>query len=477
MAESSDSAASTTETGLKRTLSGRDTLVLAFGAMIGWGWIILSGTWIDQAGPFGAILAFLGGGLMVGVIAVLYGELASAMPLVGGEHVYSLRALGPRGAFVCTWAIVFGYVAVAAFEAVALPSAFAYLVPGFNAVEVWAIAGEPIYATWILVGVLGTVLITTLNYVGVRPAVQFQIIMTLVIALAGVVLVAGALTVGEPSPDQSITAGTAGILAVVLQTPFMFVGFDVIPQSAEEADVPPRKLGRLILLAVGLAMAFYVAVIWGASRGLSGAELAESPLPAAAALAALFDSQPIGQLMALAGIAGILTSWNAFVIGGSRALFALAESGMLPEPLAKIHPEYQTPSNAVLLVGGLSMLAPLFGEQMLVWIVNAGGLGIVVAWLLVAVSFLVLRHREPGMDRPYTVPAGRLVGLLGLGLAVVFVSLYLPGGQSALVWPYEWAIVLLWCALGGGLYVLSGGSTDAHADEVVRRLERLQDES
>ncbi|OIB58329.1 APC family permease [Natrialba sp. SSL1] len=466
----------TTESGLVRTLSKRDTLVLAFGAMIGWGWIILSGTWINEGGPLGAILAFIIGGFMVGVVAILYGELASAMPIVGGEHVYSLRALGPIGAFICTWAIIFGYVTVAAFEAVALPSAMAFLIPNFNAVELWSVAGEPVYGTWVLVGILGTVFVTALNYVGIRPAAQFQIIMTIVIAFAGAVLIAGAIGYGSPSPDPAFTAGTAGIFAVILQTPFMFVGFDVIPQSAEEADVEPRSLGLLVLAAVGMATLFYIAVIWGASRGLSGAELVDSPLPAADAMAALFDSQTIGQLMALAGIAGILTSWNAFIIGGSRALFALAESGMLPEQFAKIHPEYNTPSNAILFIGGLSVFAPLFGEQMLDWIVNAGGLGIVVAWLLVAISFLVLRYREPDMDRPYKVPGGKAIGFLGLALTVFFVYLYLPGGQSALLWPYEWLIVLLWCALGLAFYLVSEGHSEEHERAALEKIEQLQDD-
>ncbi|WP_152424865.1 APC family permease, partial [Natronococcus jeotgali] len=179
---------------------------------------------------------------------------------------------------------------------------------------------------------------------------------------------------------------------------------------------------------------------------------------------------------ALAGIAGILTSWNAFIIGGSRALFALAESGMLPKSLAKVHPKHNTPSNAILLVGGLSALAPFFGEQMLNWIVNAGGLGIVVAWLLVAVSFLILRYSEPEMDRPYKAPAGWAVGLLGLALTAFFVYLYLPGGQSALLWPYEWAIVLLWCLLGIILYSVSEGYSEEHATMAAKKVEQLKDD-
>lgn len=468
--------AETTQSGLAKTLSSKEVLILSFGAMIGWGWIILAGEWISEGGPLGAISAFVFGGIVVGVVAVLYSELASAMPLVGGEHVYSLRALGPIGSFICTWSIIFGYVTVAAFEAVALPSAMAFIVPGFNAIPLWSVAGEPVYGTWILVGIAGTVAMTYLNYIGIRPAAQFQIIMTTIIAFAGIVLIAGAIWNGQPSPDPSFTAGTAGIFTVVLMVPFMFVGFDVIPQSAEEADVPPRLLGMLLILSVAMAALFYIAVIWGSSRALPGAELVESPLPAAEAMAVVYNSQMMGQLMALAGIAGILTSWNAFIIGGSRAMFALSESGMLPTPLSKVHPEYNTPSNAILLIGGLSILAPLFGEQMLTWIVNAGGLGIVTAWFFVAISFLVLRYREPEMNRPYKAPAGYLVGTIGLIATAVFVYLYLPGGESELLWPYEWLIVIAWVAVGIILYAASGGETTETTQDLVEKLESLEED-
>ncbi|ELY61517.1 cationic amino acid transporter [Natronococcus jeotgali DSM 18795] len=113
---------------------------------------------------------------------------------------------------------------------------------------------------------------------------------------------------------------------------------------------------------------------------------------------------------------------------------------------------------------------------MLNWIVNAGGLGIVVAWLLVAVSFLILRYSEPEMDRPYKAPAGWAVGLLGLALTAFFVYLYLPGGQSALLWPYEWAIVLLWCLLGIILYSVSEGYSEEHATMAAKKVEQLKDD-
>ena len=103
--------------------------------MIGWGWVVLTGDWITMAGSLGAILAFGIGGLMVTLIGLTYAELASAMPQVGGEHAYSYRALGAGASFICTWAIVLGYVSVVAFEAVALPAVIEYLLPGFKKIQ------------------------------------------------------------------------------------------------------------------------------------------------------------------------------------------------------------------------------------------------------------------------------------------------------------------------------------------------------
>jgi len=105
----------TIETHFLRVLGRKEVLALAFGAMIGWSWVVLSGTWIYSAGTVGAILAFLFGGLVMLVIGLTYAELASALPFAGGEHVYSHRALGTGASFICTWAIILGYVSVGFF--------------------------------------------------------------------------------------------------------------------------------------------------------------------------------------------------------------------------------------------------------------------------------------------------------------------------------------------------------------------------
>jgi amino acid transporter len=135
------------------------------------------------------------------------------------------------------------------------------------------------------------------------------------------------------------------------------------------------------------------------------------------------------------------------MIGGSRILYAMAESGMLPQFLARIHPRFHTPANAILLVGGLSIIAPFFGRETLVWLVNAGGLGIVIAYLMVAISFLVLRRNEPEMERPFRAGRGPIIGIIAAVLSAGIASQYLPGMPSGLGVP-EWIIVGLWTVIG-----------------------------
>ena len=185
------------EPNFLRVLGRRDALALAFGAMIGWSWVVLSGTWIESAGSIGAITAFLlGGGIML-VIGLTYAELASALPFAGGEHVYSHRALGAGFSFICTWAIILGYVSVVTFEAVAFPTVLDSLIPGLDKFFLWQIAGWDVYLSWVLVGVAGAVAMTVLNIRGVRMAAIVQSAVVIVILLVGGLFVAGSLVVGD----------------------------------------------------------------------------------------------------------------------------------------------------------------------------------------------------------------------------------------------------------------------------------------
>lgn len=439
-----------------RVIKRKEVLALAFGAMIGWSWVALTGNWIDSAGSIGAVLAFAIGGIAVILVGLTYAELASAMPQAGGEHVYSYRALGRTASFICTWAILLGYVSVVAFEAVALPTVVDYLVPGFSRGYLWTVAGWDVHFTWVLLGAIAAIIMTVINILGIRTAAKLQLMATVLVATGGIALIGGSAFAGSAQNMQPLFEhGLKGFLGVLVMVPFMFVGFDVIPQSAEEIDIPYSDIGRMLMLSIGLAVTWYVLIILAVSMGLPANSRAASELPTADATTAVFAGAWAGKVLVIAGIGGILTSWNAFLIGGSRAIYALAKAGQLPAGLGHLHPRFNTPHRAILLIGALSVCAPLFGRPALVWLVDAGGLGIVIAYAFVAASFLVLRRREPNMVRPYSVKHARPVGWAALLLSIAIAFLYLPWSPAALVWPWEWLIVLGWSLLGVAMLLLA----------------------
>lgn len=439
-----------------RVIKRKEVLALAFGAMIGWSWVALTGNWIDSAGSLGAVLAFAIGGIAVVLVGLTYAELASAMPQAGGEHVYSYRALGRTASFICTWAILLGYVSVVAFEAVALPTVVDYLVPGFSRGYLWTVAGWDVHITWVLLGAIAAIIMTVVNILGIRTAAKLQLLATVLVATGGIALIGGSAFAGSAQNMQPLfDHGLKGFLGVLVMVPFMFVGFDVIPQSAEEIDMPFSDIGRMLMLSIGLAVTWYVLIILAVSMGLPADSRAASELPTADATVAVFAGAWAGKMLVIAGIGGILTSWNAFLIGGSRAIYALAKAGQLPAGLGHLHPRFNTPHRAILLIGTLSVCAPLFGRPALVWLVDAGGLGIVIAYAFVAASFLVLRRREPDMVRPYSVKHARSVGWAALLLSIAIAFLYLPWSPAALVWPWEWLIVLGWTLLGVTMLLLA----------------------
>lgn len=441
--------------GFIRVLGRSEVLALAFGAMIGWSWVVLSGTWISSAGTLGAILAFLLGGAAMLLIGLTYAELAAALPFAGGEHVYSERALGTAASFVCTWAIILGYVSVVTFEAVALPTVLGSLLPGLDRVYLWTVADWDVYLSWVLTGVAGAVVMTALNIRGVKMVALIQSVIVLAILLVGALFVSGALVTGDVANMAPLTRdGLSGIALVLVMVPFMFVGFDTIPQAAEEINLPFRDIGVVLMASVVMAILWYSLIILGVGLTLDETARGGAELVTAEANAHIFGGAG-RTLLLIAGLAGIITSWNAFIVGGSRAIYALAQAGLLPAPLGRLHPRFRTPANAILLIGVLSVLGPFFGRPVLVWLVDAGGLGIVVAYAMVAWSFLALRRKEPDLPRPYTVRHGKTVGSLALLLSLALALLYFPGSPSALVWPQEWGIVLLWSILGALLYAAS----------------------
>ena len=443
-----------TEERFKRTLGRVEIFFIGFGAMIGFGWVTLTAGWLNDAGTLGAISAFVIGTIIMALVGLVYSELVSAMPLAGGEHNYLLRGFGPRLAFIGSWGIVGGYVCVVAFEAVAIPRTIAYIIPEVYSIPLWTVAGFEVHLVWALIGVGTAILLTALNIRGIKQASFFQTSVILFVIVMALALIALAVFEGDRGNMEPLFTGTsAGVIAVLVMVPFMFVGFDVIPQSAEEVNVTPQKIGRLVVFSVIMAGLFYVTILLTTSVALPASEMADFDLATADAMGALAGNEFWSNVVVAGGLAGLLTSWNAFLIGASRLIWAMSNSGMLPTWFAKLHPKYRTPVNALLFIGGLSVIAPFFGEQMMVWLVDSGSPSIVITFILVSVVFLLLRKREPEMARPMRVGGqtnntfGIVIGVLATVSTIGLLTLYLPGMPAGLE-PQPYIMFGLWWLLG-----------------------------
>ncbi len=173
--------------------------------------------------------------------------------------------------------------------------------------------------------------------------------------------------------DGQMFAGTTAgvnikaIIGVAAISPFYFIGFDVIPQAAEEINVPPKKIGKMLILSVVLC-SYVLCICYYSSRigiksGCHCSITEGTGLVTADAMAAAFKTSIMAKVIIVGGMCGIITSWNSFIIGGSRAIYSMAESYMIPKIFAKLHPKHKTPLNALILMGILTMLHHLQEES------------------------------------------------------------------------------------------------------------------
>jgi amino acid transporter len=350
---------------------------------------------------------------------------------------------------------VLAYVGVCAFEAVAMAQVVHYLFPQLEAGHLYTLAGTPVYVSWVLVGVAVTLLLLVVNLVGVRSSAFLQALATFGLLAIGALFLGGSNTQGSLANLDPHFTGSAGLMAVALMTPFFYTGFDVIPQAAEEIRIPKRETGKLIVFAVTLAAGWYALIIWGVGLALDASDSRTSELATADAAIAVFGSPWAGKTLVVGGLLGILTSWNAFFVGGTRLLFSMSRGGFLPPLFSSVHRRFGTPHAAIVFVSLFTVAAPFLGRQALLWLANSCSFALVVAYLLVSLSFVFLRRKEPELERPFTVRRPRVVGYGAILVTVAFLVLYLPGSPSALAWPFEWMIVLGWIALGFVAYFLS----------------------
>ena len=454
---------------LSRSLNFKDVLILAFSTMIGWGWVSLTGSWVSEAGFAGATIAFVLGAILCGFVGLTYCELTPMLPYAGGELVFSYKAMGYHASWLTGWMITFAYLGVAAWEGPALATAIDYIIPIPRLGYLFTIAEFDVYLSWLIVPAVVGTLLCFVNFKGINVSAVFQAIVTTILALGGVAFAIVSFVKGDVNNAQPLITNTSGVFTVVLAVPAMFVGFDVIPQAAEEMNLPMKKIPKIIIASICLAATWYIIMIISAAFSAPVGVLREGGLSVANAINFATKSTIAGKLIVVTAIMGILTSWNGFIIGASRVLYSMGRAKMLPKIFGTLHPKYKTPYFATLFIGLITIFTPLLGKNSLGWFVDASSFGTVVAYSLVSLSFVILRYRYPKMERPFRVKGGVAIGFIAILISLMFIVLYLPIGPSSLS-HIEWLIVLFWVLVGAIFYLLSLKNRKNNAEEIEKAI-------
>ena len=462
---------------LSQAISGSGFFALGFGTIIGVGWIIVLGDWLRQAGPLGAILAFLAGGLVMTVVGLCYAELATFLPVSGGELAYAYEAYGVKACFATGWALALVYIAFTAFEAVSLAWVLGTLLPGIQGPTLYVSRGEPVGLGSLLLGLGGMGLFTGLNYRGAKSAARTQTILTYTKIGVSALFITAGIAGGAVVNLQPLFAGRTGwrgILAVFLTTPVWFGGFNVIPQAMEERSpgTSLRTVGRVIILSLGLATAFYCLIILASSMTTPWQGLLTMDLPAARAFEVGLRSTLLAKVVLLAALLGLIATWNAVFFAAARVLFALGRARIIHPSFGKIHPAYGSPANAVLFVGALGTCAVFIGRSAIIPIVNVGATCLAGAFLLTCLGVIRMRRLKPDQPRPYAVPGGSWTARIAVFfcLGILALSLYQPYADTRGTVPLEWIFLGLWIMMGSVFWRFAHRGRDAVSTQERRRL-------
>ena len=386
------------KTNLVRGLTLATMFALITGAMVGMAWAVLANVMLDRAGPAVGLSIFLAAVFSL-FVGLCYAELCAAMPRAGGEYIYVKRGLGRFAGFFAGWILILAYAAMMPGECIILGKLIHGIHPGFS--PSFTGAGIALFFTLI-------------NLLGVRLSGRIQFIFTMILFAGIFIYVAAALPKIEMANFQPVLGrGWGGVFLMVPLSMLAFMGFDILPQAAEEVNAPIRKLVFLIPASIVVVALFYIAIMI-VNAGLAPWEIlaksrAEIPILDTVKIA-LGERGAV--IILVAGICGLLTTMNAFMMGGSRLIMAMAKDGEIPSFFAFVHPKFHTPWVAIIFLGLMGVLGSFFTE--LIALFDTAAASVLICYLLVAITVIVLRKNEPAMDRPYKISLYPLVPILAI---------------------------------------------------------------
>ncbi|MFS0783753.1 APC family permease [Bacillus sp. 1P06AnD] len=443
---------------LQKTFKQHWVWAIALGSAIGWGCFIMPAEWIGESGPLGAIIGLAAGGLLMMVIAVSYGELIKKHPVSGGGFTYAYIGFGRIHAFICGWFLTLAYVCIVALNASAIALLGKFIIPKVtNTFFLYKVGNWDVYLGEIIIVSLALILFAAFNIKGTSFSGKMQFYFCVVLVLGILFLTASMLLHPDTSisnvkplfnPDISILSSVLVMMAIA---PWAYVGFDNIPQAAEEFNFPPRKAFGLIISSLAFAVVLYAFMIIATSVAMPWQQLVAGKPAWGTADVVSSTLGIIGSVcLVISLLMGILTGANGFYVSASRLMFSMGRAKILPDVFAKLHPKYGTPYAGIIVTCLICLIAPWFGRQVLMWIVDMSSVGVTIAYLYTCSSAYKLfrwRQEDLGADKP-VAPFKKALSLIGIVSSIVFLGLLLiPGSPSFMGIPSLIALVI-WIVLG-----------------------------
>jgi APA family basic amino acid/polyamine antiporter len=439
---------------LARHLRATDYFTLGWGTMVGVGWLVIMDDWLLRGGALGALLGFVIGGALLLPIGWVYGKLVVAMPDAAGEIAYTSAVFSRPVSFATGWMMTLAYFIVCPWEAVAVGRIAGYIVPGLDSIELYRIAGRPVYLPHLVIGLTLTALLTILNYRGIRLSVTFQNWTSFGTLALFVIFVALGVSRGSPANIQPLFTHTPliSILLVIQIVPYFMTGFESVGKAAEESSPDFRAQGffHAIWMAIFIGIAFYATIVAAVAFVAPWRQLTSQKFMTAVAfqqaLGHGFASGWIVNIILAAALLSLFKCFNGNFVAASRLVFALGRRGMVDARVGTVHAQHQTPAVAVLYVGIATAACMLLGDAILVPITEVGSVACAIGWSATCAACLAIARSRPDLMTLSTLErAVAWFGLaVGIAMALMKVIPLIPGHFTI----YEWLALGIWIALG-----------------------------
>ena len=456
-------AAALTDQRLKRALGATNLTALGIGAIIGTGIFVLTGTVAAQnAGP-AVVLSFVLAGVASIFAALCYSEFASLVPMAGSAYTYGYATLGELFAWIIGWDLILEYALGAVTVSIGwsgyvvsfLGGIGINIPPALSAARGTLITladGTQVTAIFNLPAVIIIAIITVLLVIGIRESATVNNVIVFVKVAVVLLFIFGAVHAVNPAnwhpfipPSAGVRGhfGWSGVTQGAGIVFFAYIGFDAVSTAAQEAKNPQRDMPISIIGSLLICTVLYIAVSAVATGIVPYLQLdVPDPIAVAADHAGLGWMSAAIKLGAIAGLSSVIL---VMLLGQSRIFWTMADDGLLPEFVSRVHPKFCTPWITTILTGiVVAIFAAVFTVR------EAGSLvsiGTLLAFVIVSIGVLVLRIREPHLPRSFKTPAVWVVAPLG-ALSALYLMIALP-------WR-TWERLIIWFVIGMVIYFFYG---------------------